>query len=152
MKTPSRITESHDTLKLDGQKHAFDLPEASAFFFVGETAVIGAQTTNQAVFCRNSRACSLTRYRQRLQVHHGAVCVGESCQAPARKTEWCSTLQATRRWLCKNTPAHPLPRPASTAICGPPSTQFACGEHQIIPWDRVDNLLLGDARKRFPPN
>ena len=48
MKT--RITDSPDTLKLDGQKHTFASPEASAFFFVGDTAVIGAQTTHQAMF------------------------------------------------------------------------------------------------------
>jgi len=50
MASNTRITESPDTLKLDGQRHPFDVPEASAFFFVGETAAIGAQTTHQAMF------------------------------------------------------------------------------------------------------
>ena len=50
MKTLSRITESPDTLKLDGKKYPFDVPEASAFFFVGDTVAIGDQTTHQAMF------------------------------------------------------------------------------------------------------
>lgn len=50
MKTPSRITDSPDALKLDGKQHLFNAPEAAAFFFVGDTAVIGAQTTHQAMF------------------------------------------------------------------------------------------------------
>lgn len=51
----TRITDSPDALKLDGKQHLFNAPEAAAFFFVGDTAVIGAQTTHQAMFATMRR-------------------------------------------------------------------------------------------------